>query len=138
MTPHSMHHPKADIHCLYLPRSNRGRGRGKGKGGGGCSFNSNYLIKHWQSVFLILDFIRSLDVTSSFKHEKEKGSRSVVNKAKKIVQEIDLDLETKLDGEMTNTELLGNWKELLRKRETRLLILPRSQNHYTTNAVKTV
>ena len=57
---------------------------------------------------MILDFIRSLDVTSSFKHEKEKGSRSVVNKAKKIVQEIDLDLETKLDGEMTNTELLGS------------------------------
>ena len=131
MTPHSMHHPKADIHCLYLPRSNSGRGRGG-------SSNSNCLIKHWQSVFLILDFIRSLDVTSSFKHEKEKGSRSVVNKAKKIVQEIDLDLETKLDGEMTNTELLGSWKELLRKRETRLLILPRSQNHYTTNAVKTV
>ena len=131
MTPHSMHHPKADIHCLYLPRSNSRRGRGG-------SSNSNCLIKHWQSVFLILDFIRSLDVTSSFKHEKEKGSRSVVNKAKKIVQEIDLDLETKLDGEMTNTELLGSWKELLRKRETRLLILPRSQNHYTTNAVKTV
>ena len=23
---HSMHHPKADIHCIYLPRSNGGRG----------------------------------------------------------------------------------------------------------------
>ena len=25
MTTHSMHHPKADIYSLYLPRSNRGR-----------------------------------------------------------------------------------------------------------------
>ena len=26
MTTHSMHHPKADIHRLYLPRSSEGRG----------------------------------------------------------------------------------------------------------------
>ena len=26
MTTHSMHHPKADIHRLYLPTSNVGRG----------------------------------------------------------------------------------------------------------------
>ena len=26
MAAHSIHHPRADIHCLYLPKSNWGRG----------------------------------------------------------------------------------------------------------------
>ena len=37
MTTHSIHHPKADIHRLYLPRSSRGRG---------FLLNSSCLIKH--------------------------------------------------------------------------------------------
>ena len=48
------------------------------------------------------------------KHEKEKGSHSVVKKAKKFAREIDLDLETEFDGEMKNTE---NAQELLRKKK---------------------
>ena len=37
ITTHSIHHPKADIHRLYLPRSSRGRG---------FLLNSSCLIKH--------------------------------------------------------------------------------------------
>ena len=40
----------------------------------------------------------------ALKHEKEKGSHSVVNEAKKFAREIHLDLETEFDGEMQNTE----------------------------------
>ena len=40
----------------------------------------------------------------ALKHEKEKGSHSVVKEAKKFAREIDLDLETEFDGEMKNTE----------------------------------
>ena len=40
----------------------------------------------------------------ALKHEKEKGSHSVVKEAKTFVCEIDLDLETEFDGEMKNKE----------------------------------
>ena len=40
----------------------------------------------------------------ALKLEKEKGSHSVVNEAKKFACEIDLDLETEFDGEMKDTE----------------------------------
>ena len=40
----------------------------------------------------------------ALKHEKEKGSHSVVKEARKFAREIDLVLETEFDGEMKNTE----------------------------------
>ena len=40
----------------------------------------------------------------ALKHEKEKGSHSVVKKAKTFAREIDLDLEIEFDWEMMNTE----------------------------------
>ena len=40
----------------------------------------------------------------ALKHEKEKGSHSVVKEAKKFAGAIDLDLETEFAGEMKNTE----------------------------------
>ena len=38
----------------------------------------------------------------ALKHEKEKGSHSVVKEAREFACEIDLDLETEFDGEMKN------------------------------------
>ena len=38
------------------------------------------------------------------KHEKEKGSQSVVKKAREFARVIYLDLETEFDGETKNTE----------------------------------
>ena len=40
----------------------------------------------------------------ALKHEKEKGSYSVVKEAKEFAREIDFDLETEINEEMKNTE----------------------------------
>ena len=73
----------------------------------------------------------------ALKHEKEKGSHSVVKEARKFAREIDLVLETEFDGEMKNTKdvqkMFKSSKELLRKKERRLSILPLSQNLYMVN-----
>ena len=53
---------------------------------------------------MILEFIRWLDAATSLRHEKEKGSCSVVKEAKEFAREIDLDLETEFDGKMKNTK----------------------------------
>ena len=42
----------------------------------------------------------------ALKHEKEKGSHSVIKEAREFAREIDLDLETEFDGEMKNTKNL--------------------------------
>ena len=41
------------------------------------------------------------------KHEKEKGSHSVVKEARAFAREIDLDLETGFDEEMKTWKMLG-------------------------------
>ena len=48
----------------------------------------------------------------ALKHEKEKGSHSVVKEAKKFTREIYLDLETEFDGEMKNTENVQKLKRI--------------------------
>ena len=52
----------------------------------------------------------------ALKHEKEKGSHSVVKEAKKFVSEIDLDLETGFDGEMKNTENAQKLKRIAKEK----------------------
>ena len=119
MTTHSMHHPKADIHHLYLPRSNWGRGL-------------TQLELPYKTLTIVLfrylnlsdDWMRQL----ALKYEKEKGSHSVVKDTREFAREIDLDLENEFDGEMKNTENDRKLKELLRKKDRRLSILPRGQN----------
>ena len=69
----------------------------------------------------------------AWKHEKEKGSHSVVKEARAFAREIDLDLETGFDEEMKTWKMLGIWNELLRKRDRRLLIMSGSQNRYMAN-----
>ena len=70
----------------------------------------------------------------ALKHEKEKGSHSVVKEAKKFAREIDLDLESEFDGEMKNTENAQKLKRIAKiEKERRLLILLGSQNLYIVN-----
>ena len=90
-----MHHPKADIHCLYLPRSSRGRGL--------TQLELSYKILTI-GLFQYLNLSDDWMLQLALKHEKEKGSHSVVKEAKTFVCEIDLDLETEFDGEMKNKE----------------------------------
>ena len=52
----------------------------------------------------------------ALKHEKEKGSRSVVKEAREFACEIDLDLETEFDGEMKNTENAQKLKRIAKEK----------------------
>ena len=52
----------------------------------------------------------------ALKHEKGKGSHSVVKEAKKFAREIDLDLETEFDGEMKNTKNAQKLKRIAKEK----------------------
>ena len=94
MTTHNMHHPKADVHRLYLPRGSQGRVLTQL----GLSYKTS-----------TIGLIRYLNLSDDWmlhlvlKHEKGKGSDSVVKKAKTFARETDLDLETEFDVVMKNT-----------------------------------
>ena len=95
MITHSMHHPKADIHRVYLPRSN------------GRSGLTQLELSYKTSMtgpFRYLNLSDDWMLRLALKHEKEKGSHSVVKEAIEFAREIELDLETELDGEIKNTE----------------------------------
>ena len=63
----------------------------------------------------------------ALKHEKEKGSHSVVKEAREFVWEIDLYLEKlNLMGRSRKQKMLESWKELLQKR--RVSVMLGSQN----------
>ena len=85
MTTHSMHHLKADIHRLYLPRRNGGRGLTQLK----LSYKTSTT-----GLFRYLNLSDKWMLELALKHEKEKGSHSVIKEAREFVREIDLDLET--------------------------------------------
>ena len=90
-----MHHPKANIHHLYIPRSSGVRGL------------TQLEISYKTSTIVLFRYLTLSDdwmLQLALKHEEEKGSHSVVKEAKEFAREIDLDLESKLDGEMKNTE----------------------------------
>ena len=47
----------------------------------------------------------------ALKHEKEKGSHSVIKETREFAREIDLDLQTEFDGEM---KIMENARKLKR------------------------
>ena len=104
MTTRSMHHPKADIHRLYLPRSSGGRGLTQLE----LSYKTSTI-----GLFRYLNLSDDWMLQLALKHEK-KGLHSVV-KTKKFAREIDLDLETEFDGEMKNTENAQKLKRIAKE-----------------------
>ena len=107
MTTHSMHHPKADIHCLYLPRSSGGSGLTQLE-----LSNKTSTIGLFRYLNLSDDWMLQL----ALKNEKEKGYHSVAKVTKKFACEIDLDLETEFDGEMKNTENAQKLKRIAKEK----------------------
>ena len=67
-------------------------------------------------LFLYLNLSDDWMLQLALKHEKEKGSHSVVKEAKKFVSEIDLDLETGFDGEMKNMENAQKLKRIAKEK----------------------
>ena len=57
----------------------------------------------------------------ALKHEKEKGSYPVVKEAREFACEIDLDLETKFDGVMKNTENARKLKMICKEKEKKVI-----------------
>ena len=103
MTTHSMHHPKVDIHRLYLPRSSGGRGLTQLE----LSYKTSTI-----GLFRYLNLSDDWMLQLALKHEKEKGSHSVVKEAREFAREIDLDLETEFDGEMKNRKNVRKLKRI--------------------------
>ena len=106
MTTHSMHRPKADIHHLYLPRSNWGRVLTQLE----LSYKTSAI-----GLFRFLNLSDDWKLRLALKHEKEKSSHSVVKKAREFAYEIDLDLETEFDGDMKNTENARKLKRIAKE-----------------------
>ena len=73
MTTHSMHHPKADIHRLYLPRSIGGRGLTQLE----LSYQTSTI-----GLFRYLNLSDEWILQLALKHGKEKGSQSVAKGAR--------------------------------------------------------
>ena len=55
------------------------------------------------------------------KHEKEKGSPSVVKEGRELAREIDLDFETEFDKEMKNTEKVQKLKRIAKEKEKKAM-----------------
>ena len=107
MATHIMHHPKADTHRLYLPRSSGERGL------------TQLELSYKTSTIGLFRYLNSSDdwmLQLALKYEREKGSHSVVKEAKTFAREIDLDLETEFDGEMKNTENTQRLKRIAKEK----------------------
>ena len=106
MTTHNIHHPKADIYRIYLPRSNGGMGL--------VEIELPYKI-------LTIDLFRNLSLSDDWmlrlalNHHQEKGSCSVVKEAREFSGEINLDVESEFDGEMKNGENVRKLKRIAKK-----------------------
>ena len=83
MTTYSMHHPKTDIHRLYLQRSNRGRGLTQLE----LSYKSSTI-----GLFRYLNLSDDWMLRLALKHEKKKFH------TQNFARKMDLDLETEFDG----------------------------------------
>ena len=87
----------------------------------------------------MIDLFRYLNLSDDWmlqlalKHEKEKGSHSVVKEAREFPREIDLDLETEFDGEMKKTENPQKLKRIPEEKGRRLSMLPGSKKTYMFN-----
>ena len=73
-------------------------------------------------VFLYLSLSDGWMLQLALKHEKEKGSHSVVKEAKKFAHEIYLDLETEFDGEIKNTENAQKLKRIAKEKGKKAIV----------------
>ena len=103
----SMHHPKVDIHRLYLSRKNGARGLTQLK----LSYKKS-MIGLFRYLNLSDDWMLQLDL----KDKKEKGSHSVAKEAIEFAREIDVDLESKFDVKIKNMENARKLREIAKEK----------------------
>ena len=104
---HSMHHPKVDIHRLYLSRSKGARGLTQLK----LSYKKSTI-----GLFRYLNLSDDWMLQLALKDIKKKGSHSVVKEAIEFAREIDVDLETKFDAKIKNTENARKLREIAKEK----------------------
>ena len=104
---HSMDHPKVDIHRLYLSRKNGARGLTQLK----LSYKKSMI-----GLFRYLNLSDDWMLQLALKDKKEKGSYSVVKEAIEIAREIDVDLESKFDVKIKNTENARKLREIAKEK----------------------
>ena len=101
---HSMHHPKVDIHRLYLSRKNGARGLTQLK----LSYKKSMI-----GLFRYLNLSDDWMLQLALKDKKEKGSHSVVKEAIEFAREINVDLETK---KIKNSENARKLREIAKEK----------------------
>ena len=72
-------------------------------------------------LFRYLNLSDDWTLRLALKHEKEKGSHSVVTEIKEFAREIDLDLETEFEGEMKNTKNARKLKRIAKEKGKRAI-----------------
>ena len=79
LTIHRMHHPKADVHRIYLPRKEGGRGL------------IQILAAYKTSTIGLEVYLREKEdrfLKAVYKHEKYKGIQSIVKAAERFTKEL--------------------------------------------------
>ena len=107
LTTYNMHHPKADVERLYLPRTSGGRGLTQLE----LSFKTSKI-----GLFRYLDLSDDWMMQLVFGHENQKRSHSVVKEAQRFARELDLDLETQFEGDLKDTENARKLKKIAREK----------------------
>ena len=69
----------------------------------------------------------------ALKHEKEKGSHSVIKEAREFAREIDLDLETEIDEEIKNTENSRKLKRIAKEKGKTAIDIALKSKPYMAN-----
>ena len=69
----------------------------------------------------------------ALKHEKEKGSHSVIKEAREFAREIDLDLETEIDEEIKNAENSRKLKRIAKEKGKTAIDTAWKSKPYMTN-----
>ena len=112
LTMNNMHHPKADVERLYLPRSSGGRGIVQLE----LSYKTT-TIGQYRYLNLSQDWMLKLVL----EHENRKKLHSVVKEAIKFGNELDVNLESEFENEIKATENARKLKQIGKKNGTKKL-----------------
>ena len=110
LTMYNMHHPKADVERLYLPRSNGGRGMTQLE----LTYKTSTI-----GLYRYLDLSQDWMMQKVFQHESQKKLHSVVKEGRKFANELGMDLEVEFEGEMRITENAQKLKRIAKTNGTK-------------------
>ena len=113
LTMHNMHHPKADVERLYLPRSSGGRGMMQLE----LSFKTATI-----GLYRYLSLSQDWTMQLVFQHESSKKLHSIVKEGRKYGNDLNIELDMDSETEIGITENARKLKKLAKTNGTTKLI----------------